>query len=196
MKEWKEWFTGIIRGRKKEHIITVVLLVLLGIVIIWPAQERGPADSKEADQEETAGTQIAASNEIEAMRIRMEEELEETLSLVEGVGSVEVVITLETTGTRTVEKDVPESSSSSSTKGQDGSTQENTQRETQETTVFVTENDGSQSPYIVSETLPEVRGVLVIAEGGKDPVIVEQIQEAVMALFHVEAHKIKVMKRK
>lgn len=196
MKEWKEWFTGIIRGRKKEHIITVVLLVLLGIVIIWPAQEREPADSKEADQEETSGTQIAASNEIEAMRIRMEEELEETLSLVEGVGSVEVVITLETTGTRTVEKDVPESSSSSSTKGQDGSTQESTQRETQETTVFVTENDGSQSPYIVSETLPEVRGVLVIAEGGKDPVIVEQIQEAVMALFHVEAHKIKVMKRK
>jgi len=49
---------------------------------------------------------------------------------------------------------------------------------------------------VVSETLPQVRGVLVIAEGGGDPVIIEEIQEAVMALFHLEAHKIKVMKKK
>ena len=49
---------------------------------------------------------------------------------------------------------------------------------------------------MVSETLPQVRGVLVIAEGGGDPVIIEEIQEAVMALFHLEAHKIKVMKKK
>ena len=42
----------------------------------------------------------------------------------------------------------------------------------------------------------EIRGVVVVAKGGGDPVIQRQIQEAVMALFHVEAHKIKVMKMK
>lgn len=41
-----------------------------------------------------------------------------------------------------------------------------------------------------------VQGVLVVAEGADDPVTVQKIQESVMALFQVEAHKIKVMKMK
>ena len=41
---------------------------------------------------------------------------------------------------------------------------------------------------------PEVSGVLVVAEGGDDPVTVREITEAVQALFGIEAHKIKVMK--
>lgn len=41
-----------------------------------------------------------------------------------------------------------------------------------------------------------VQGVLIVAEGADDPVTVQKIQESVMALFQVEAHKIKVMKMK
>lgn len=41
-----------------------------------------------------------------------------------------------------------------------------------------------------------VKGVLIVAEGANDPVTVEKIQESVMALFQIEAHKIKVMKMK
>ena len=49
---------------------------------------------------------------------------------------------------------------------------------------------------MVSEIYPQIRGVVVVAQGGDDPVIVKQIQEAVMALFHMDAHKIKVLKMK
>lgn len=42
----------------------------------------------------------------------------------------------------------------------------------------------------------KVSGVLIAAEGADDFVTVQNIQEAVMALFQVEAHKIKVMKMK
>lgn len=51
--------------------------------------------------------------------------------------------------------------------------------------------DGGQTPYISSSTYPEIRGVIVVAQGGGNPVIVQQIQEAVIALFHVEATKSK-----
>ena len=40
----------------------------------------------------------------------------------------------------------------------------------------------------------EVAGVLLAAEGAEDLTVVQNIQEAVQALFQVEAHKIKVMK--
>lgn len=42
----------------------------------------------------------------------------------------------------------------------------------------------------------KVTGVLIAAEGADNSVIVQNIQQAVMALFQVEAHKIKVMKMK
>jgi stage III sporulation protein AG len=44
--------------------------------------------------------------------------------------------------------------------------------------------------------LPSVQGVLIIAQGGDNPVVIENIREAVLALFPVDAHKIKVMKMK
>ena len=42
--------------------------------------------------------------------------------------------------------------------------------------------------------LPEIEGVLVVAEGGDSPRIVSDISDAVKALFQVEAHRIKVIK--
>lgn len=51
-----------------------------------------------------------------------------------------------------------------------------------------------QGIYRSGET--EVRGVLIAAEGASDPVVVQKIQQAVMALFQIEAHKIKIMKMK
>lgn len=59
---------------------------------------------------------------------------------------------------------------------------------------------GDTSDEITSFSTQEgdikIRGVLIVAQGGDDPVVVRNIQEAVMALFQVEAHKIKVMKMK
>ena len=45
-------------------------------------------------------------------------------------------------------------------------------------------------------SLEEVTGVLISAQGGENPVTVYKIQQAVMALFQVEAHKIKIVKMK
>ena len=42
----------------------------------------------------------------------------------------------------------------------------------------------------------QVTGVLISAEGGENPVIVRNIQQAVMALFQVDANRIRIMKMK
>lgn len=196
-KEWKQKLAFFLKNRKREQIVTVLLLAALAVVVFWPTPDTGKKKAAGPEAEEPAAVRetVQAESDTEQMRHRMEAELGDILSKVEGVGSVQVAITLETTGKKTVEKDVPDSSSSLSSTGGDGS-QESTSASAEEKTVYTTESDGAQIPYVVSETLPQVRGVLVIAEGGGDPVIIEEIQEAVMALFHLEAHKIKVMKKK
>lgn len=42
----------------------------------------------------------------------------------------------------------------------------------------------------------QVTGVLIAAQGADNPVTVQNIQQAVMALFQLDAHKIKIMKMK
>lgn len=60
--------------------------------------------------------------------------------------------------------------------------------------ILMTGEEKDSSFYTASQE--KVTGVLIAAQGADDYVVVQNIQEAVMALFQIEAHKIKVMKMK
>lgn len=61
--------------------------------------------------------------------------------------------------------------------------------------ILMTNEKKEQQGFYSSQALA-VTGVLISAQGGDDPVVVKNIQDAVMALFQMEAHKIKIMKMK
>ncbi len=191
MEKWREKFRNWGKLRKKEQLLTILLVTAILLLAFWPEK------TKETPTEEDTESLLAETEETEITQEReaLEGKLKNILEQVEGVGLVEVAITLESTGTKTVEKDVPDSETSTK-KSQEGTTEESESKTSQEATVYTEGADGSKTPYVVRETMPEVRGVLVIAQGGDDPEIVQEIKEAVMALFHLEAHKIKVMKKK
>ncbi len=190
----KDRIIAICRKMKREQWIVCGLAGLLLLVIATPVKktDSGESSDEKADRQDTAGVE----QQVTDIRREYEQQLTEALSQVEGVGEVNVTVTMESTGKKIVEKDNPQDEQTSSQKDSEGSESNTQSSSTQETTVYAETEDGSQTPYISSETYPEIRGVLVVAKGGGDPVIVQQIQEAVMALFHVDAHKIKVLKMK
>lgn len=51
-------------------------------------------------------------------------------------------------------------------------------------------------PLVDDRDAPQIRGVLVVAQSGDNPVEILKIQETVMTLFQIDAHRIKVMKLK
>lgn len=51
-----------------------------------------------------------------------------------------------------------------------------------------------QGLYNAEDT--KVTGVLIVAKGAGNSVTVQKIQEAVMALFQIDAHKIRIMRMK
>lgn len=65
-----------------------------------------------------------------------------------------------------------------------------------EVEVLITTQGSSKSLYGMEDEGLEVTGVLIAATGADNLSVVQNIQEAVQALFQVEAHKIKVMKMK
>lgn len=168
------------------------LLAAIGVVLLLPTGTK-KTDQKAEQPEETTVHQTGEAGL--SVQEEMEQRLREALSRMDGVGAVHVVVTLESTGKKIVEKDAPtRSTTEENQKGDEtGSVISSSQ---DEATVYEKTQNGAETPYVVSEEYPAVRGVLVIAEGGGNPVTVQEIQEAVMALFQVGANKIKVVKMK
>ena len=186
----KERVFAAVREMKREQWLICGLAGLLLLVIAAPVKQK----EQKKTQEKTTVSQTQEQTD-DQIRQSYEKQLE-SVSQVEGVGAVQVAVAMESTGKKQVEKDSPEDTSTSSEKGDSGTQRSSQTVTTGETTVYEDTGDGGQTPYISSSTYPEIRGVIVVAQGGGNPVIVQQIQEAVIALFHVEAHEIKVLKMK
>jgi stage III sporulation protein AG len=124
----------------------------------------------------------------------LEGRLENILRKVNGIGEVEVMITLKTSGEQIPLKDVPYTQEGLNEVDGEGGNRTNNRIQKEESTVLVTSEDGKTQPYILQEREPEVEGILVIAEGGDNILIIKDIMEAAEVLFNIPMHKVKVMK--
>ncbi len=193
MKQWWEQIRSLGKQRKKEQLLTAVLVVVILLLAFWPSA--ADHEEQEKQQTEEVQPQVEATETNADERKKLEDELKRILLQVDGVGEVDVAVTMESTGRKLVEKDVPLSESSVDETG-NGTNSKKESKNSEEATVYLENADGTKAPYVIEETMPVVRGVLVVAQGADDPQVVAEIKEAAMALFHLEAHKIKVMKKK
>jgi len=138
-------------------------------------------------------TDATGKDEAEAYTTYLEEKLEAVLGEMEGVGKVKVMITLSDYGEAVVEKDTVDVTGSVSENDSNGGSRNSFEREVRSETVQI-ENDEGTYPYVEKEILPSIEGIVVVAEGGDNAVVVSQISKAAMALFPIEAHKIIVVK--
>lgn len=132
--------------------------------------------------------------DLDAYRKKMEDEFESALRKVRGIGDVKVMITFKASKEQVTLKDSPYTQESLNETDGEGGSRTSSSIGREETTVLVTNSDGETLPYIIQEREPEVEGVLVIAEGGDDAAIIQDIMEAAEVLFDAPAHKVKVMK--
>lgn len=166
---------------KKNQWLIILLVGILLVVIALPTSN--DKKTEEAAVSETEVTEVDTGDYAD----KMERKVAKILNNIEGVGNVKVMITLKESTEKVVEKDVESSRNQ---------TDESLDTSSRESTVYNDNGSSGQSPYVSKEISPAVEGVLVIADGGDNSVIVKNITEAIQALFNVETHKIKVMKGK
>lgn len=187
--DWMQRLLQRLKKRKPEKS-DFLILVLVGILLLVIALPVGNKEEKEQEEPsvetaDRAETQSASGEELERR-------LEDILSRIDGAGEVEVMITYKDSGTYVVEKDI--SSDSSTQEETDGVSSRNTKdTQSQQSTVY-DQTESGDTPFISQELTPRIEGILVVAQGGDNTAVKQNISEAVLALFPVEAHRIKIVK--
>lgn len=160
---------------KKAGPLKLSLFVICG-VLLFVFSVGG--EKKKTEEIETGQTKEQTVT-LQQYRQQMQQELVTLLKQVDGVGEVEVMLTLKASNEKVTLKDNTDK----------GDT-------TKEETVLIEDENRNSSPYVVQEKEPELEGVVVVCEGGENTTVKREITDAVCALFQIESHKIKVMKSK
>lgn len=194
MDKWKSYVQDLKSGEKKFSKDSMLILFFSGLliyVILLPVNNNDSYKIRRTD--ETVSDKREYEQEVfqEDYQTKLEQELAEFLSGVEGVGEVEVLIYLNTTEEYVVEKDVPAYQVTT----QDSNGQSNEENK-EEDTVYTVNGNGEQVPFISQTRHPSIEGVVIAAEGAGQENIRIQIIRTVMALYGVEANKIDVLERK
>jgi len=180
-----------ITGNKKmiENLVLILVLVIIVMIVINSLGE----DTKENIQLNTASTNM--NHIISQKEKSQEEKLEEILSLIEGAGKVDALITY----SNGIEQ-VPMYSTKQSTTTVQETDKSGGSRKTEEVnneqSVIYNEDGNSKVPMIKQTINPKIVGVIVVSEGANSLNVKENIMKAVEATLDVPAHRVQVFARK
>ena len=183
LKKAQEYIKALKNGEKfpkKNMFLIMFLLGALLFVIVLPTGSSAPTSEKGGlDENKRKENKNSQTGEYETY---IEEKTSSVLSRVKSNGQ------------KLIEKD-HSGSTQTQEETSDGNVRKDSESTSEKISVYEQTADGASVPYVSKELTPEVEGVIVIADGGGDAVVARNLTEAVQALFGVEAHKIKIMKR-
>lgn len=184
-------------GKNNRKLTYKILAVLgmAGIVLMLLSNVNTPSPQTNGNllsdhqEEVTAAPYDGAIGEEE----RIEERLKKVLSLVQGVGKVEVDITFEQGVEYVYGLDTSETNSNTEERDNTGGIRIIEDTSGSQNIVIVRDRNGEERPVVQTEKSPVVKGVLVVAEGAENPKVNAEVTRAVNTVLQVPLYKICVL---
>jgi len=123
----------------------------------------------------------------------LEARLQEVLSCIRGAGRVSVMITYDTG--REIVPAMSTSINSNGSETDDGEKRSSSEQRTESTEPATLSGSGGNSPIVLKEIEPVVRGVIVVADGAADVAVRMDLQRAVRAVLDIPLSQIEVFER-
>jgi stage III sporulation protein AG len=178
-------------GAKKMIIIGLFgIMLMIGASTLLETEEpvKNPDVRDEGSNDGSKGGEADSSYKDKKA---LEKDIEELLARIENAGKVKVLITYDNGGELVTEKDITQKESTTTEEDGDGGKRNVTDRDTSSEVVYE-DSQNSKAPFVKSELYPKIRGVVVIAEGGNDEIVVSKITRSLEVLLDLPVHKIQV----
>lgn len=197
-----KWLQSLIPSKKsgeektanKAKWMAIAAIVGISFMLLSDLKDRKeinavlPQDSSEEGNEQT----VPAPEDFEAA---YEKELTAALEQIAGVSNVTVVVTIEASERKVFEKNT--AVKTQETKEQDKRGGERTiTDQTRDEDLVMVKKDGGEVPVILEMKKPDIRGVLVVAEGAENIQVKKWIIESVTRVLNVPSHRVAVMPKK
>ena len=161
---WKEKLERLYSFAEKWKYVLIILLAGLLLLMLGGGEEHVNESELEMAAETFSLTQF-------------EEQLTQCLSRIEGIGTVELMLSLDSSGREVYASDIRQSASAS-----------------YESTISTVSNGSyGEEPVRVTTTSPEVRGAVIICEGAGNDRVRLAVTEAVGSLCGLGADRITVI---
>lgn len=173
---------------------TLMTIIILGAIILLATsslvEETSKKNVPEVDLYKENSIPQNNSKIIEDYANTIEKKLEDILSEIKGVGKVKVMVTLEDTAERIPAINTTKTEEKTSEKDSKGGIREVFKQDYSEQVVTNGSNDNEL--VIIKEIKPEVKGVIVVAEGADDLYIKEKLYNAVKTVLGISGNKVEI----
>ncbi len=170
----------------KEKLPLILLFGILIAVITIPVKK---TDNVAKDKSDNATKVQEKEDYITNLENRLKAILEDT----DGVGKSEVMITAKNNGKEVLYSQKDKKTSKTTETHSDGSSYIKDDSEEYESVIY-TEEEGVKKPYVLEEEMPEILGVVIIAQGAGNAKVTTAITEAASTLLGIPVNKIIVLK--
>lgn len=153
---------------KNTKLLKIILIIILSVILVYVLF--GNLFQTTKSEKELDSVEQYVKN--------LEDKLKETLSNVDGVGKVSVVISVES-GMETVL-----ATKTTTTETVSG-------KETVETPIIV-----NGKTVVIKNLYPKIVGVLIVAKGGDDIFVMKKIQQATTSLLNININQIEILAMK
>lgn len=206
LKKLEQWAGGTGSPKRSHTFRWLIILGLLGAAIMLfnsfvnvkkidneNTGREPPAAGQSQPTIQQAGT--PGSNSFDSIEMAMEERTKEILEKIVGVGTVDIMVTVDSTEEIVPVRSMKDSQQSSEETDANGGKRHTTQY-TRDGEIVTYSQSGDDTPIITKRIKPQVRGVLVVARGAENKVVRNLIEQAVQKGLNVPSYKISVVPRK
>ncbi len=205
-KRVEQWIGGGSGGAKKISVFRwLIILGLVGVAIVLFSSfvnvkkvdnenigREPPSSNPTQATFQNTDSQVDSFGSIEEV---FENNIKEILEKIVGVGTVDVLVTVDSTEEMVIQRNVKDSQQTSQENDANGG-KRNTTQYTRDGEIVTYESSGNETPIVTKKVKPQIRGVLIVAKGAENKVVRELVIDAVGKGLNVPSYRISVVPRK
>ncbi len=179
--------------RTKKGMQNLIIVLVIGILMLFIG---GFLNKDETGQKENS---IQVENttgnikHLDEYDLALQNKLQAILSEISGVGKVSIAITYSSGKEIVPAQDIKRNESNTNEKNQEGGVRNTTETDTDSKVIVGQQNE--TKPVILKEIPPQIKGVVVVADGAGDGIVKVNIEKAVSTALGISLSKIEVFPR-